>query len=306
MIGLWKRIHYRGGRVLQDASEVFDAYEAVRAQLPAMPAPGAGLDIGSLIDIAPQVDAFVFDAFGVLNVGDTPIPGAAERVAELRRRGIAVRVLSNAASYDRETAFGKFARLGIPLAADELVTSRDATRRAMDSRLWGVIAAPGDALADLPGPCLRLGDDPADFDRSEGIVFLSSAGWSEARQAVLAQSLAARPRPVLIGNADLVAPRETGLSLEPGHFARTLPGTDIRLFGKPFADVYDLTRATLPGVPARRIAMCGDTLHTDILGAAAQGWRTVLVTADGLFAGQDTRPYETRSGIVPDWRLARI
>ena len=31
--------------------------------------------------------------------------------------------------------------------------------------------------------------------------------------------------------------------------------------------------------------MCGDSLHTDILGAAAQGWKTVLVTKDGLFSG---------------------
>lgn len=271
-----------------------------------MPAPGAGLDIGSLIEIAPQVDAVVFDAFGVLNVGDTPIPGAPERVAELRRSGIAVRVLSNAASYNREAAFRKFERLGFPLAPNELVTSRDATLRAMDDRLWGVIAASVDKLEDLPGQCIRLGDDPAGFDRADGIAFLSSADWTVARQSVLVQSLTARARPVLIGNADLVAPRETGLSLEPGYFAQTLPAGDIRMFGKPFTDVYDLTRATLPGIPADRIAMCGDTLHTDILGAAAQGWRTVLVTADGLFAGRDTKLFEQRSGIVPDWRLARI
>ena len=291
---------------MKDASEVFDAYEAIRADLPPMPAPGAGRDIGSLLDIAEQLDAVVFDAFGVLNVGDSPIPGAAARVEQLRRMGIAVRILSNAASYDRPAAFRKFARLGIPVTEEELVTSRDATLLAMDDRLWGVIAAPEDSLQDLPGQVIRLGDARADFDRAEGIVFLSSSGWTPSRQALLADSLTARPRTVLIGNADLVAPRETGLSLEPGHFARFLPGPGIRLFGKPHPDVYDLTRASLPGVASGRIAMCGDTLHTDILGAAAQGWRTVLVTADGLFAGLDTRPFEARSGIIPDWRLARI
>ncbi|WP_370270165.1 HAD-IIA family hydrolase [Nioella sp.] len=291
---------------MQTASDVFDAYEAIRTLLPPMPRAGAGQDIGSLLDIAAKVDAFVFDAFGVLNLGDSPIPGAAERVGQLRQMGKAVRILSNAASYDRQAAFAKFARLGIPLAEDELVTSRDATRLAMDDRLWGVIAAPGDTLADLPGQCLRLGADRADYDRAEGIVFLSSADWTDARQKILIESLAAHPRPVLIGNADLVAPRETGLTLEPGHFARSLPDGANRLVGKPCADASDLTRATLPGCAPGRIAMCGDTLHTDSLGAAAQGWRTVLVTADGLFSGQDTRPYEARSGIIPDWRLARI
>lgn len=290
---------------MKTAADAFDAYEAIRHLLPAMPGPGPGRDIGSILEIVDRVDAFVFDAFGVLNVGDSPIPGAAERVAQLRASGKLVRVLSNAASYDRAAAFAKFARLGFPLAEDELITSRDATLRAADDRLWGVIAATEDPLEDLPYPVLRLGDAAETYDRADGIMFLSTSGWSEHRQALLQASLSRRHRPVLIGNADLVAPRETGLTLEPGHYARGLPGK-VRLFGKPFPDVYDLVTATLPGVPADRIAMCGDSLHTDILGAAAQGWRSVLVTADGLFAGEDTSPYERRSGIVPDWRVTRI
>jgi HAD superfamily hydrolase (TIGR01450 family) len=290
---------------MKTAADAFDAYEAIRHLLPAMPAPGPGRNIGSILEIVDRVDAFVFDAFGVLNVGDSPIPGAAERVAQLRASGKLVRVLSNAASYDRAAAFAKFARLGFPLAEDELITSRDATLRAADDRLWGVIAATEDPLEDLPYPVLRLGDAAEAYDRADGIMFLSTSGWSEHRQALLQASLSRRHRPVLIGNADLVAPRETGLTLEPGHYARNLPGK-VRLFGKPFPDVYDLVTATLPGVPADRIAMCGDSLHTDILGAAAQGWRSVLVTADGLFAGEDTSPYERRSGIAPDWRVTRI
>ena len=291
---------------MKTAADAFGAYEAIRKLLPVMPAPGAGLDIGSLMEIADLVDAFIFDAFGVLNVGDSPIPGASERVRDLRSAGKKIRVLSNAASYDRRAAFAKFARLGFPLAEDELVTSRDATLQAADDRLWGVIAAEEDPLTDLAQPCLRLGDIPDDYDRAEGIMFLSTSGWTEHRQSLLQESLGRRSRTVLIGNADLVAPRETGLTLEPGHYAQSLPGDDIRYFGKPFADVYDLVRVSLPGVPPDRIAMCGDTLHTDILGAAAQGWRSVLVTADGLFAGEESRPYERRSGITPDWRLARI
>jgi len=290
---------------MQDVKAVFDAYQALRPKLPAMPAPGAGRQIGSLLDIAERADAVVFDAFGVLNVGATPIPGAAERLRQLRALGKAVRVLSNAASYDKPAALDKFRRLGIPLTGAELITSRDATLAAMDARLWGVIAAPEDALCDLPGAWLRLDDSAEAHDRAEGFVFLSTAAWDETRQQRLAGSLAAQPRPVLIGNADLVAPRETGLTLEPGYYGHRLPGRP-RFLGKPYAEVYALTRATLPGIAPGRIVMCGDTLHTDILGAAAEGWQTALVTADGLFAGQDTDPFERASGIVPDWRLARI
>ena len=91
----------------------------------------------------------------------------------------------------------------------------------------------------------------------------------------------------------------------PGALPDRHPG-HVRFFGKPFAEVYTLVERTLPGVAAGRIVMCGDTLHTDILGAAARGWRTVLVTRDGLFAGVDTAGFSARSGLFADWRLDRI
>ncbi len=39
---------------------------------------------------------------------------------------------------------------------------------------------------------------------------------------------------------------------------------------------------------------------------AAQGWRTVLVERDGLFAGHDVTVYCNRSGLYPDWHLNQI
>jgi len=45
--------------------------------------------------------------------------------------------------------------------------------------------------------------------------------------------------------------------------------------------------------------MCGDRLHTDIVGAAAVGWRTVPVSGDGLLAGLDPTAYCDRSGTTP-------
>jgi glycerol 3-phosphatase-2 len=45
----------------------------------------------------------------------------------------------------------------------------------------------------------------------------------------------------------------------------------------------------------------GDTLHTDILGGAAYGVKTALVTGHGLFANQNVPPYIAQSGIVPDY-----
>ena len=140
-------------------------------------------------------------------------------------------------------------------------------------------------------------------------MFLSSTGWNDERQRVLTESLLKKPRPVVVANPDLVAPRDDGFSLEPGHYGHLLIDAGInsvRFFGKPFPEVYELIEASLPDIAPETIAMCGDTLHTDIVGAAARGWRTVLVTQDGLFAGYATKEFCRSSGLYPDWRLPRI
>lgn len=292
-----------------DAETIFRRYETYRHRLPKMTAAPATTDIGSLLDITDKVDAFVFDAFGVLNVGDHLIDGADRRLQALRARNCEIRVLTNAASSDHAGAVAKFRRLGLALEDGEIVTSRTAALQGLPAGRLGVIAAQGDALQDVRAPFGRLGDARADYDAADAFLFLSSADWTEARQTILMASMAHEPRPLIVANADLAAPREHGFTLEPGHYGHLVADRFpdwVRFFGKPFQDVYALVEATLPGIPRERIAMCGDTLHTDIVGAAAFGWRTVLVTQDGLFAGRDSTAYCDRSGIWPDWRLQRI
>lgn len=288
---------------------IFDRYQEVRFRMPQAVTTSAFQDISSLIEIADQASAFVFDAFGVLNVGETLITGADQRLDELRAMGCKIRILTNAASYDRAGAIDKFQRLGLSIKDDEIVTSRDATLAVVTPGRWGVIAAPEDQLGDIPPEWQRLGDIAQDYDKVDGFLFLSTSNWTEPRQDMLAASLLKNERPVLIANADLVAPRNDGFSLEPGYFGHLLADLGIgtvQFFGKPFPEVYDLVELSLPNTPADRIVMCGDTLHTDIMGAAAKNWRTVLVTRDGLFSGHDTQVFCQKSGLYPDWRLARI
>ena len=294
---------------MDNAVGIFDRYEAVRHRLPDASFGKGTLDVSSLLEIADQVDAFVFDAFGVLNVGETPIPGAADRLDQLRARGHQIRILSNAASYNHDGATRKFQKLGMQVTGDEIVTSRDAALAGLYPGLWGCIAAPTDDLSDIPVDTLRLGDDPANYACVDGILFLSTEVWTAAQQMHLRDSLLANPRPLMIANADLAAPRDHGFSLEPGHYGHLLADEglqDIRFYGKPFPEVYEMIEASLPGISGNRIALCGDTLHTDILGAAARGWRTVLVTHDGLFSGVDTRRFCQDSAVIPTWRLPRI
>ena len=293
-----------------DAEWAFARYEAVRARLPAARFPAASSVGRTLADLADCYDGFIFDAFGVLNVGDTPIPGAVGRLADLRRAGKRMVVLTNAASYTRKAALEKFRRLGFDVAEDEVVSSRDVAvarlERVAPGAGWAAITAAGDDLADIPAACRDLLDDPGALDTAEGVLFLSSARWGAAAQAALAAALRARPRPVVVANPDLVAPREGGLTLEPGAYAHALAdtaGVAPVHFGKPFADAYAEALSRLGGLPPHRVAMVGDTLHTDVLGGAAAGTGTVLVRNHGLFAGREIAPFVARSGIVPDWLI---
>jgi glycerol 3-phosphatase-2 len=293
-----------------DADWAFARYEAVRDRLPAAHFPGAAMRAETLDEVADRYDGFIFDAFGVLNVGDTPIAGAVERIAALRRMGKRMVVLTNAASYTRSSALAKYRRLGFDFAAEEVVSSRDVAAARLEQvapgALWAAITAAGDDLADIPATCRDLLDDPGALDAAEGILFLSSARWTAAAQARLVRALLARPRPVVVANPDIVAPREGGLTLEPGAYAHELADhtrAEPVHFGKPFPDAFADALARLRGLRPERVAMVGDTLHTDVLGGAAAGTGTVLVLAHGLFRGRDVADYVMMSGIVPDWMV---
>lgn len=291
------------------AAEAFAAYEAIRPLLPQARFDGQPQPIRDLDAVLDRYDAFVLDAFGVLNIGETPIPGAVERIARMRARGCAVVVLTNGASQPRAAALAKYRRMGFDFTEAEVVASRDVAAAALgrwpEVRLWATMGPEGAGLDDIPARLEPLAGDPGLYHHAGGFLFLGSEGWTEARQAALAEALAARPRPLVVANPDLVAPRETGLTLEPGHFATRLaglPGIGPHWFGKPHGNAFDTVRRRLPpGIDPARVAMVGDTLHTDILGGRAAGFGTVLIAGHGLFAGHDPAPFIAASGIRPDF-----
>lgn len=288
----------------------FARYEAIRPRLPqANPGPAPQM-AGGLAEIAGRYDGILFDSFGVLNVGETAIDGATACLDALRAAGTRICVLTNAASYTSAEAHRKYRKLGLDIRLDEIVSSRDVTFARLAgigvAGPWAAIAAEGDGFEDAGVPVLDLLADDRHWAAAEGFLFLSSARWTPALQDRLVAELVRRPRPVAVGNPDLVAPRETGLTVEPGFWAHDLQdrtGILPAFFGKPYAAAFDIAAARIGG---GRLAMVGDTLHTDILGGQAFGAETVLVTRHGLFAGQPVDPYIVRSGIVPTWIMPSI
>ena len=290
--------------------EAHRRYEAIRPRLPQIGQTGPARLATRLLDTAEHYEGYLFDAFGVLNVGETAIPGAADCLDALRAMGKRFCILTNAASYTSAVALGKYHALGLDVRAGEVVSSRDVLFAHLGQTTpglhWAAICAAGDRFEDAPFPVLDLLDGVADWDAAEGFMFLSSARWDAALQDRLVASLRRHPRPVAVGNPDIVAPREGGLTIEPGYWAHDLQdrtGIAPAFFGKPYPQAF-LTGAQQLG--GGRIAMVGDTLHTDILGGHAAGFDTILVTGHGLYAGNPIADYIVDSGITPTWQVPSI
>ena len=288
------------------AAQALAEYQRLRPRLPACPEGTVAPAASRFLDIASAYDLILFDAYGVLNVGETAIDGAAGTIAALRDMGKSVMVVSNSAAYPKTHMMARYARLGFDFAPHEVVTSREALLAEIapePPRHWGVMLNPEKDMAEIADlGATVLTDDPAPYDAAEGFLLVGADGWTEHRQALLEQSLARHPRPVFVGNPDLVAPREDGLSLEPGWFAHRLidaTGIDITFCGKPFPAVFDLALSRHGDTAPARVLMVGDTLHTDILGGAQAGFDTALVTGHGSLKGLDVADAIASSGIAP-------
>ena len=78
-----------------DVTWAVQQYEAVRSLLPTAKMPEQSMHAANLGALADRFDVFLLDAFGVLNVGEMAIDGAAQRVRFLQEMGKRVLVLTH-------------------------------------------------------------------------------------------------------------------------------------------------------------------------------------------------------------------
>jgi HAD superfamily hydrolase (TIGR01450 family) len=287
--------------------EAWRAYRDAEARLPGKPPPVSPRRVDGIADLAGQFDLVLLDSWGVLNLGDRPIPTARAAVAGLRRAGIAVRVISNDASGDKERAVANHRRRGFDFHRDEIVNGLDLLPdRLRDLDLSGQIGLIADSpapMANVTGDMLALGDAGGAYAGVCAFVFLSADRWNEKRQILLRDSLYRNPRPIIVCNPDIASPSGTNQNAEPGFYAHRIASetaASIIFCGKPFREIYRLALAANPGIPPERVLCVGDTLHTDILGARAAGFRAMLVE-DGFCTGKDALSLARESDIWPDF-----
>ena len=287
-------------------------YLAAAPRLPVPAPPVTPRRVSGIAEIAGDFDLVVLDAWGVLNLGDTPIPTAAPAVAALRRVGKRLVVLSNDGAADKAMAVAKHRRRGFDFAAEEIISGVDlwldrlATLPPLEQ--LGLVADDPLPFRDLTRRMVRLGADPRPYDAVAAFVMLSCDDWSDADQVRLQASLARQPRPLIIGNPDIVSPGIDTIGIEPGHHAHNLAaalGLAPVFLGKPFKPIYDRVAARHPDIAPDRVLCVGDTPHTDVLGGRNAGYRTMLVE-NGFCRGRDALALCRESGIWPEFVAPRL
>ena len=153
---------------------------------------------------------------------------------------------------------------------------------------------------------IREGLDLEYVDAPEEAQFILNtgpAGWDdriEDYEPLLRKALG-RGLPMVCANPDLVVMRGSTLHLCAGALAKWYEeaGGRVRWHGKPFRSVYDSCLRLLGIADRSRILAVGDSLRTDIAGAAGAGIDSLLI-AGGIHAEE----FGTTGELLPD--LGRV
>lgn len=258
------------------------------------PAPWQGAPlVEHFAALARGYDVLFCDVWGVIHNGVTAFAPACDALARFRRGGRAVVLITNAprpgAAVERILD-----RLGVPRDAyDAIVSSGDVTRAIVESRLGQSVFHLGPSR-DLP---IFSGRDVS-FAPLEHADYVVCSGLfddtAETPQSYRDRLSLMRGRGLFMvcANPDIVVERGEALVYCAGALADAYAalGGDVHYCGKPHAPIYEAALAKAAalrgGAPAlARVLAVGDSVRTDLAGAAAFGVDCVFVTS-GLHAEQ--------------------
>ena len=237
--------------------------------------------------LAERYDGFIVDLWGVVHDGVKPYPGAVDCLTRLRDMGKRVVMLSNA---PRRNHAAQASMRGMGIADDlytDILTSGEAVYRHLRDRpdaWWQRLGTrvfhlgpardrnvlEGLGLTEVATPAeaefvLNTGPDdhqnPTDMAEFEAVLAECRAGGQEVGGLKM-----------ICGNPDLEVIRDGVRVLCAGSLAVRYQqmGGDVRSLGKPDPAIYGPVFQMLD-LPPDRVMAVGDSLRTDIAGAAAVG-----------------------------------
>jgi glycerol 3-phosphatase-2 len=226
--------------------------------------------------LADRYDAFLFDLDGVLYRGTQPTPGAADALARLRDTGKRLAFVTNNSSKTPQAVAEHLRSVGIRAEAVEVETSSVVTAGLLAER--GVTTAFVVGEAGLRDALQERGIELLDGEPGQADAVV--VGWDRSvdyAKLRTASLLVQRGAALVATNADASFPAPDGQWPGAGALLaaiETTTGEVAEVIGKPNAPILVAALARAGG---GRPLLVGDRLDTDIAGAAALGWDSMLV-----------------------------
>lgn len=250
--------------------------------------------------LAARYDALLLDLDGVLYRGDETIAGVSETTAALRGVGARLVFLTNNSSRTPEQVATKLEGHGVAAAPPEVVTSALATAELLASRGGGtafVVGQDGVRTA-LEGAGLELLDGEPDAADWVVVGVDLEATYAKLRTACVLVQRGAR---LVATNPDRSFPAPGALWPGAGALLAVVTettGASAEVVGKPFAPLFETALRQSGGTTP---LVVGDRLDTDIAGAAALGWDSLLV-----LSGVSTEAELASSPVKPTFVAADV
>jgi HAD superfamily hydrolase (TIGR01458 family) len=242
----------------------------------------------------------LIDIDGVLTVSWQALRGAPAALARLREAGVPFRLVTNTTSRSRAAIAAALCATRLPVEVDEIVSAPAATAGYLRSHFPGgrcLVLSSGSVEDDLAGVnVVTMGPDGSlsgtgrrAAPSSVAAVVIGGAGPEFTYEALSALfELVLDGVPLVAMHRNLSWKTSDGLQLDSGAYLAALElatGARATVLGKPDQAFFEAALAEL-GVPADEVAMVGDDIDADVLGAQAAGLTGVLVRTGKFRANQ--------------------
>ena len=255
-----------------------------------------------------DIECFVFDMDGTINLGETLIPGSLELIDTLRAQNKKFFFFTNNSSKSPAAYVEKLARLGFQgITRDHIMTSGDVMIHYLKTHFGQTPVIYLAGTEDLEQQFTHAGITllPHDtYEKADAVVVAFDTSFNFIKANTVCRLISAGA-PFLATNIDKVCPLEGGAYLpDCGSMCRMIAhatGVEPKFTGKPFKETvaYILSAA---GTDPQKTAMVGDRLYTDIATAAAGG-----IVGIAVLSGEVTMEDITgQDEIHPDYILDSI
>ncbi|MDE5602106.1 MAG: HAD-IIA family hydrolase [Clostridia bacterium] len=248
-----------------------------------------------------DVELFVFDLDGTVYIGDEEIDGSFEAINQLRKMGKRICFFTNNSSRMHTDYIARLNHLGLRTYSDEIYTSGQVTceyildnyrssrvyllgndRLRKEFELYGI-----ELVEDYPDVCVLGFDTSLSYDRLYEFCKHLSKGV-----------------PYIATHPDFFCPAPECPMPDVGSFIEmirlTVGRTPDVIMGKPHKTAGERL-ARKYNLPAKKIAMVGDRLYTDVAFGKNCGFVSTLV-----LSGETTEDMLPKSKIKPDYVFAKV